>query len=680
MYKIGIDVGGTHTDGVLVTPNGSVYIAKAETTPGQLSEGVINCCAKLGKRVGEGLDEFLSKVELILHGTTVGTNAVLQAKDSKVGCIVTEGFRDIVEMRRGARDTLYNLKVEFPQPLSPRYLRKTVKERVSWEGKELLALDEDACRTAARVLREKGATSIAVTFLFSFLDPSHERRAREIILEEWPDAYVSLSSDVLSQIGEFERFSATVIDAFISPYMGHYLHDLRNQLAAHGFKGRLFIGQCNGSIVPPEIVLNRPVWTINSGPAAAAPATSYYGELFSKGNIISGDMGGTSFDVLLLINNEAQVTTEGWVGPYRLAVPQVKTTSIGGGGGSVAWLDAAGMLRVGPKSAGSVPGPACYNKGGKEPTVTDADLALGYLDPKNFLEGERTLDVKAAEKAIEKVAKPLKMSITEAAEGILRILVQNSVEAIRRECLERGADVRDFTLLAGGGAGPMHAGLIARELEIPQIVVPSMSPGFCAFGWLRSDMVIDFVRSKVMLSGNVDYPLLNKLYEEMEKDARAELGADIELKRTVDARYCGQFRETETAVPDGKLDAAALKVINDNFDKRHKELFHFDVPGMELEFINYRVKALLKTDKPQLAPISGHGKGKGAKQLGERSCVFGGKAYKTQVIEGGSLSAEDEIAGPAVIEEGLTGVLVPPGFKCKVDKYGNFVLEDTIHR
>ncbi|MDP2644110.1 MAG: hydantoinase/oxoprolinase family protein [Desulfobacterales bacterium] len=674
MYKIGIDVGGTHTDGVLVAPGGAIHIAKAETTPGNLSEGVLNCCAKLGRHVSEDLDQFLSKVELILHGTTVGTNAVLQAKDPKVGSVVTDGFRDIVEMRRGARDTLYNLKVEFPQPLSPRFLRIPVKERVSYEGKQLLALDEDACRQAARTLRQKGATAVAVTFLFSFLDPTHERRARELILEEWPEAYVSLSSDVLSQIGEFERFSATVVDAFIAPYMGHYLNDLKKQLAARGFKGRLFIGQCNGSIVPPEIVLNRPVWTINSGPAAAAPATRYYGELFGTGNVISADMGGTSFDVLLIINNEAQVTTEGWVGPYRLAVPQVKVTSIGGGGGSIAWLDASGIIQVGPASAGAVPGPACYGKGGVEPTVTDADLVLGYLNPDNFLGGERTLDVKKAEQAIKKIADPLKLSVDEAAGGIIRILVQNSVQAIRRECLDRGADVRDFILLAGGGAGPTHAGLIARELEIPQIVVPMMAPGFCAFGWLRSDMVIDFVRSKVMLSGNIDYDLLNKLYEEMEKGAREELGEDIQLKRTVDARYCGQFRETEIAMPDGKLGHHSTGEIKDNFHRRHKELFHFDVQEMELEFINYRVKALLKTDKPRLGKTKGPEGGQGPRIVGERMCVFGGKRHKTQIVDGSSLRAGDEIQGPAVVEQTLTSLLVPLGFNCKVDMYGNFVL------
>ncbi len=675
MYKLGIDVGGTHTDAVLVTPAGSIYMAKAETTPGKLSEGVLNCCAKIGKRLDEDLDQFLSKVALILHGTTVGTNAVLQAKDPMVGSLVTEGFRDIVELRRGGRDTLYNLKVAFPQPLSPRFLRIPVKERISYAGEQLLALDEDACREAAKVLRQKGARAVAVTFLFSFLDPAHERRAREIILAEWPEAYVSLSSDVLSQIGEFERFSATVMDAFIAPFMGSYLHDLKQQLSARGFKGRLFIGQCNGSIVPPEIVLNRPVWTINSGPAAAAPAANYYGALYGTGNIISADMGGTSFDVLLVINNEAQVSTEGWVGPYRLAVPQVKVTSIGGGGGSIAWLDPSGMIRVGPVSAGAVPGPACYAKGGVAPTVTDADLVLGYLNPNNFLEGERLLDVKAAAQAIKKIAQPLNLSVTAAAESIIRILVQNSVEAIRRECLERGADVRDFTLLAGGGAGPTHAGLIARELEIPQIVVPALAPGFCAFGWLRSDMVVDFVRSKVMLSENADCDLLNKLYEEMEQDARKELGADIQLKRTVDARYCGQFRETEIAVPAGKLGPASIAATKANFHKRHKELFHFDVPEMALEFINYRVKALLQTDKPQLGQLEGQGGEKGPQIVGERLCVFGGKGHKTQIVDGSSLRAGDEIKGPAVIEERLTSLLVPPDFNCKVDMYGNFVLK-----
>lgn len=676
MYRVAIDVGGTHTDGIAVTDGGVIRMAKADTTPYELSEGVVHCCAKLGKELGESLEEFLSRTELILHGTTVGTNAVLQNREPKVGSLVTRGFRDIVELRRGARETMYNLKVPYPQPLSPRHLRVEVDERTSHKGEVLQELDEQSCRRAVRLLRERGAESVAITFLFSFINPAHERRAREIVLEEWPQAYVSLSSDVLPQIEEFERFSATLLDAYIAPSMGGYIKRLGQALSASGFKGRLLIGQANGSVATPEIVLNRPVWTISSGPAAAGPAALYCGELFDTGNVISADMGGTSFDVLLVVEGEAQVSTDEWVGPYRLAVPIVKVRSIGAGGGSIAWLDRSGVLQVGPHSAGAVPGPACYGKGGDSPTLTDADVVLGYLSPNNFLGGERSLDVERANAAIEgKVARGLGLDVRQAAAGIVRVAVHSSAEAIRRECLDRGVDPREFLLVAGGGAGPVHGAMIAEELEIPRVLVPAVAPAYCAFGWLRSDISLDFVRSKVMPMEKSALALLNQIYEEMEAEARRTLGGkDVVMRRMVDARYYGQFRETEVEVPGGVLGEAELGGIEQSFHQRHEKLFKFSVPGMELEFINYRVKATLGTQKVQVPKSAGAGSGLSAARRGERECVFGDKVVKATVYLGEKLRPGDTLAGPAIIEERITTVVVPPSFKCTLDEYGNGVL------
>lgn len=676
MYRVAIDVGGTHTDGIVITDNGVVRMAKADTTPHELSEGVVNCCERLAKSLGESLESFLSKTELILHGTTVGTNAVLQNREPKVGSLVTRGFRDIVELRRGARETLYNLKVPFPQPLSPRHLRAEVDERISHRGEVLEELGEESCRRAVRLLRERGAESVAVTFLFSFVNPEHERRARDIVLEEWPGAYVSLSSEVLPQIEEFERFSATLLDSYIAPSMGGYIKRLGKALAASGFNGRLLIGQANGSVATPEIVLNRPVWTISSGPAAAGPAALYCGELFDTGNVISADMGGTSFDVLLVVEGEAQVSTDEWVGSYRLALPVVKVCSIGAGGGSIAWLDSSGVLQVGPNSAGAEPGPACYGKGGESPTLTDADLLLGYLSPDNYLGGERTLDVERAKASIEsKIARPLGLDARRAAAGIVRVAVHSSAEAIRRECLDRGLDPREFLLVAGGGAGPVHGALIAEELEIGRVLVPGVAPAYCAFGWLRSDISLDFVRSKVVPAEKGALPLLNELYEAMDDEARRTLGdKDVAMRRTVDARYYGQFRETEVEVPGGKLGEAELKRIEENFHRRHEKLFKFSVPGMELEFINYRVRATLGNEKAQLPKATGEGLGLASAVRGERECVFGDQVVKATVYLGDRLMPGDTLAGPAIIEESITTVVIPPSFKCAVDDYGNCVL------
>lgn len=676
MYRVATDIGGTHTDGIVVTDSGLIRMAKADTTPHDLSEGFIECCQKLAKSMGEPIEEFLSKTELILHGTTVGTNTVLQTREPKVGSLVTKGFRDIVELRRGARDTLYNLKVPFPQPLSPRYLRAEVAERIAHNGAVLEPMDEESCRRAVHVLRERGAEAIAITFLFSFVNPEHEQRAREIVLEEWPAAYVSLSSEVLPQIEEFERFSAALLDAYIAPSMGGYIRRLGEVLAERGFGGRLLIGQANGSVATPEIVLSRPVWTISSGPAAAGPAALYCGELFGTNNIISADMGGTSFDVLLVVEGAAQVSTEEWVGPYRLALPMVKVRSIGAGGGSIAWLDPSGVLQVGPNSAGAVPGPVCYGKGGESPTVTDADLLLGYLNPANFLGGERRLDVQKAQAAIEaKVGRGLGLSALQAAAGIVRVLVHSSAEAIRRECLDRGFDPREFLLVAGGGAGPTHAALIAEELEIPGVLVPSVAPAYCAFGWLRSDIALDFVRSKVMPCDSNCLARLNGIYEDMEAEARRVLkDGSVEIRRVVDARYYGQFRETEVEVPAGRLGEVDLKAIEQGFHRNHERLFKFSMPGMELEFINYRLKAVLRRGEVSLPRVLPGDVALDRARQGQRECVFENQVVAAAVYLGSELRPGHAFAGPAIIEERITTVVVPPLFQCSVDDFGNYVL------
>ncbi len=685
MYRVAIDVGGTHTDAIAVNRRGELIFAKAETTPQELTQGLLASCAKLAAQAGKSLEEFLNETEVLLHGTTVGTNAVIQGRGPKVGCLVTEGFRDIMELRRGARDTLYNLKVDYPPLLTPRYLRAEVRERISHTGSVLESLDEEGCRCAVRSLRRQGAESLAITFLFSFLNPSHERRAREIVQQEWPGVPLSLSSEVLPRIEEFERFSATVLNAYVTPSIAGYFKSLDEKLKVHSFKGKLLLGQSNGSVATPEVLLTRPAWALSSGPAAAAPAALYYGGLFRSKNVISVDMGGTSFDVLLVIGGESQVTTDEWIGPYRLALPMVKVRSIGAGGGSIAWLDPAGVLRVGPQSAGAVPGPACYAKGGEEPTVTDADLVLGYLNSENFLGGERTLDLKLAERAVgEKIATPLGISLKEAAGGIITVLVNQSAEAIRRECMERGADTRDFILIAGGGAGPTHAALIAEELGISQVVVPNMAGVYCAFGWLRSDMVLDFVRSRVMPSGQVDLDWLNSAYKEMEEEAKATLGdGRISLQRLVEARYYGQFRETEVEVPGGRLGPRSLKKVTGAFHRRHERLFHFKVPDMELEFIHYRVRASLIMGKPVLRPRRGKKGstlrltskgGLGQAQTGVRKCSFGRRSFKTPIFTGRLLSVDSSVKGPAVIEEGITTLVVPPSFHCRVDRFGNYLL------
>ena len=416
MYNIAVDIGGTHTDAVVMDNQGHIWTYKTASTPEDPSIGVLNCCIKAAKDFSISLNQLLGRTEIFINSTTIASNTLIMESGAKVGTIITEGFRDIIEIRRGRRETGFNFMVEFPKMLSPRYLRVGVKERMSYKGEVLSPLNKDDVLKAVAKFKKYGVESVAVTFLHSHVNPVHEKRAGEIVAQEMQGVPISLSSDVLPLSGEFERFNTTTVDAYVAPQLQGYLSLLEKRLRDSGLQGKIFIAQCNGGVAAPEVARKRAIWSMGSGPCSGPLASLYYGKNVNASKLITTDTGGTSFDISLIVDNDYFVTTDTWINDQRIAFPMVDVVSKGAGGGSIAWINQAGVLQVGPKSAGADPGPCCYGKGGEEPTLTDADLVLGYLNPDYFLGGETKLDVSLAQKAImDKIATPLGLSLVEAA-------------------------------------------------------------------------------------------------------------------------------------------------------------------------------------------------------------------------------------------------------------------------
>lgn len=683
MYNIAVDIGGTHTDAVVMDDQGMVRSYKTASTPGDPSRGVLNCCIKAARDLEVGLDRLLGLTKVFINSTTIASNTLIQESGAKVGTIITEGFRDIIEIRRGRRETGFNFMVEFPTMLSPRYLRAGVRERISYKGEVLTPLHEgDVLKAVAKFQKHK-VESIAVTFLHSHVNPAHERRAGELVAREMPGIPISLSSDVLPLSGEFERFSTTTVDAYIAPQLQGYLSMLEKRLRDNGLKGKIFIAQCNGGVAAPEVARKRAIWSMGSGPCSGPLASLYYGKRASADKLITTDTGGTSFDISLIVDNDYFVTTDTWINDQRIAVPMVDVASKGAGGGSIAWINQAGVLQVGPKSAGAEPGPSCYGRGGQEPTLTDADLILGYLDPDYFLGGETKLSIDLARKAImDRVATPLGMSLVEAARSIVRIAESIMANSVRDSSTQRGYDPRDFTLIAAGGAGPVHGASVARESQIKQVLIPKGAGSFCAFGWLLSDIRHDFVRSRLMYLDkpqNAELAAMESLYRDMLDEAS---GLDLDVKnaviaRSIDMRYAGQFRTVEVDLAsDGKgISISHVAEAIKSFDEKHKKLYGFCIPGRAVELINFRTKIFIPLPKPELGSRSLVGSDPSQALAGQRRCFFLSEYTDTAIYNGDKLLPGNRVKGPSVIELATTTVVVPPDCACRVDERGDYLLQ-----
>lgn len=707
MYRVAIDVGGTFTDClVLDESTGDLSQYKAPTTPRDPSIGFLDAISKASHALGHDLRDFLGDIRLLIHGTTLATNTLINEDGARTGMITTKGFRDMLEIRRGyknIRTSMYNVFVPPYKPLIPRHLRKEATERVLYTGEVLVPLDEASVVAAAEDLKRQGVESVAIGFLHSYANPSHELRAAELARDVLgDDVYVTTSSEILPVWREWERFSTTAVSAYTGPAVKRYLLSLERRLAENGFGGSLLLMLSDSLVESVENCIPRAVYLIGSGPAAAPSAAVHLGDRAGKQNLLSFDMGGTSIDIGVVMGGEIPTTTEGWVQDERVAIKMVDIVSAGAGGGSIAWVDSLGLLRVGPHSAGSEPGPACYGKGGQDPTVTDADVVLGFVDPDFFLGGEMALDATLAERAIaDKVAAPLGMSVKEAAQAIMTAVSSFMADEINEVSTRRGIDIRDLTLVAGGGAGPVHAAFIAEILNLPSVIVPSVAATYSAFGMFAMDVGRNYARSYITRAVDVDADRVQSLYREMEDQAITafeEMGYaadDVSFVRTADLRYIGQFHEVEVAVPIGigqdgapspKVtasvfrDAGGLRMADAveeaiaNFHDKHMDLYTFNMPWQGVELLTFRLRAAARRAPFELRRIESGGEDASHALKSTRPCVFGGAEEETPIYDGERLLSGNVIEGPAVIEEPTTTVVVPRSFTAKVDDEGSYHL------
>jgi N-methylhydantoinase A len=690
MYRICVDVGGTFTDGLVLDEKGELRQFKSPTTPQDPSVGFLACLEKAAKHFHQPLAAFLGEVDLLIHGTTLATNTLINENGAKTGLLTTKGFRDLIEIRRGyknIRASMYNVFVPPYKPLVPRRHRMEVEERLSDSAEILTALSEEDVRAATVKLKDAGMESLAICFLHSYANPQHERRAAEIAKANFDGGYVTTSHEILPVWREFERFSTTVVSAYVGPVVERYLRALVKRLEESGFKRNLLLMLSSGLVETVAHCAPRAVLLIGSGPAAAPAGANYLGQAVDQQSLLSIDMGGTSLDVCLIRDGEIPTTTESWVGEERVATKMVDIHSAGAGGGSIAWIDSLGLLRVGPHSAGAEPGPACYGRGGKDPTVTDADLLLGYVPADFFLGGEIQLSRERAEEAVKQIAARLGMTAAQAAQAIFTTVNSFMADQITEVSTKRGYDVRDFGLVAGGGAGPVHAASIAELLNIPTVVIPSVAATYSAFGMFAMDIGRNFARSYICGANRIDPEKVKQLYQEMEAEALEGFRANgiapeqVIFSRTADMRYGGQFHEVEVEL-SGEFTADQLDDTVKKFHEKHEALYTFGMPWKSVEFLNFRLRATAARAPFRLREIGRGGPDSALALKRRRSCWFDGREVDTPVYAGPRLLAGCRFNGPAIIEETTTTVVVPGSYVCTVDQWKNYLLTrvgDIIH-
>jgi N-methylhydantoinase A len=682
--RLAIDIGGTFTDATVIDEDtGEVSIAKVLTTPADPSEGFMQAARRALAQGGVETGD----VAFVVHATTVATNSIIEGKIARSGFVTTEGFRDLLEIARQVRPTLYDTQFEKAKPLVPRDRAVVVAERLGPKGEVLRPLDEGSVRDAAAVLRHEGVESVAVCLLHAYVNPEHEHRVGSILAEELPGIPISLSSDVAPEFREYLRASTTVINAVVRPVVQRYLQGIESRLAEAGVRARLLVMQSSGGIFGSDAAAVRPVFMVESGPAAGVIASASLGETLARPDILSFDMGGTTAKVGLIQDGRPSVTKDYNVGGlagagiggmslsgYPVRTPVVDLVEIGAGGGSIAWIDSGGLLRVGPRSAGADPGPVCYRRGGVEPTVTDANVVLGRLNPRYFLGGEMELDVEGARRAIEeRCATPLGLSVTEAANGIVEIANAAMVNALHLISVQRGYDPRDFVLVGFGGAGPVHANALARDAEMPTLLIPR-SPGiFSATGLLTTDLKRDAAITVMRRLEDLDHGEVAATFAHLEEAGRAELegegvgGESIEFLRQVDLRYVGQSYELTIPAGDSLLE---------RFHAEHDRTYGFAAPGEPVEVVSLRLTTVGAIAKPPLRHLA---PGATPAPKEQRPVFFAeaGGYVDCPIHDRYGLPAGASFHGPAIVEEFDSTTVVHPGFSLRVDDVGNLVIERT---
>jgi N-methylhydantoinase A len=673
MYRIGIDIGGTFTDLAAVDQQGQVTLAKAASTPADASLGVMEGLERLAEALGIERSIMLGQTERIVHGTTVATNALLERKGARVGLLTTEGHRDVLEMREGLKDDRYDLRQPPPEPLVPRELRLGVRERLRADGRIETALEPATLNEAIEALRQAKVSSVAVCYLHAWRDGRHERLTGDALRAAMPEAHVSLSCEVLPQIKEYERVCTTVVNAYVGPALAGYLGRLETRLRAAGFAGPILIMQSHGGVATIADSVRLAAGAVLSGPAGGVAAGRHAGELLRQRDLVLFDMGGTSTDVSLVTGGRAQVASDRKLAGQRVGLQALDIVSIGAGGGSIAWVDAGGVLHVGPESAGADPGPACYGKGGSDATVTDANLVLGLLDSKNFLGGRTRLDRAAAEAAVDGIARALGVSRLDAAEGIHRIVNTRMAEGIRLVSVRRGVDPRRFALLAFGGAAALHVTEIARQLELKRVAVPRLASVLSAWGMLASDLRYEVARSHIGDTSRLDADGLRALYDAMEAEGRRRLAqaafaGEVLVHRSAEMRYGEQIFEASVDLDGVDWPAPDLLAqLAAAFHRRHEELYTHALPEQEAVLVNARVAVIGRL--PALPQEPRRGEAAPALPQGRRRIWLGGW-QDAPVFDFDALSPGQIVDGPAIVESATTTTLLRPGDCSRATEHG----------
>jgi N-methylhydantoinase A len=688
--RLGVDIGGTFTDLVVVDETtGALRVGKVLTTPKDPAQGVESGITALLGEAGIAADA----VRAVVHGTTLATNALIERKGARTALLTTAGFRDALEIRHEGRYDMYDLFIDPPAALVPRHLRREVPERLLADGSMHRALDEVAARGVIAELLAEGVEAIAICLLHAYVNPVHERRLAQLIAETAPDLPVSCSSEVVPEIREYERSSTTTANVYVAPLMARYLEDLERRLVDLGIPGQLYIMQSSGGIALPPLARKLPIRLVESGPAAGALAAAQAARERGEARFLSFDMGGTTAKACVIDGGAPLVAREFEVAradrfkkgsglPVR--VPVIEMIEIGAGGGSIAHVDRLGLLKVGPRSAGADPGPACYNLGGRLPTVTDADLLLGYLDADFFLGGRMTLDRAAARGAVEEhVARPLGLDVIQAAWGIHRVVNENMAAAARIHGIERGKDLRAYPLFAFGGAGPVHCWQVAQVLRVPRIILPFGAGAMSAYGLLAAPLAFDFVRTGRHTLASADWDAVNRLFDEMEAEGRALLRAagvaddDIRVARIAEMRYAGQGHEVEAGVPRGRLGPDSLGTITASFEEAYRALYHRLPQGVPIEALNWRVTAAGPPPAVTLAWTGTAAQSRPAAIKGRRRAYFAEAEsfVDTPVYDRYALAPGAEFTGPAIVEERESTAVIGPGAQCRVDRGLALVVE-----
>ena len=678
-YALAIDVGGTFTDVVLLNlATGELRLHKTPSTPDDPSRGFIAGIS----RILDANSVAYSQIRRIFHGTTIATNAVLEGKGTPVGVLVSEGFKYVLEIGRHSMDRMANphVWVKPERPVPPERVLE-VPGRTAFDGAIVTALDEDAVRSATARFRSEGIESIAVSLTHSYANPAHERRTRELVMEKLPRAHLSLSSEVLPVFREYERTITTVLNAYVMPRVSGYIVNLDRELRELGVEAPLLIMKSNGGVIGADTAIRQPVYTALSGPAAGVMSAIDVAGNTGVEDCISFDMGGTSTDVSLVSRRTPTITLNGKLGDWPVQLPMLDIATIGAGGGSIAWLTAAGNLNVGPRSAGAAPGPVCYGLGGSEPTVTDANLVLGRIDD-TIAGGALTLDVEAARSAIqEKIATPLGLDLHRAAHGILQIVNNNMMGAIRNVSVERGHDPRHFALVAFGGAGPMHSISVARLLDMTTVIAPP-SPGVAsAYGLLVSDFKNDYARTAIQKAPNYDSRAMEQVYMGLEEEADQWLNSELvpadrrEIRRSADLRYAHQGSEVTVEFAGRTVDAASLEATIQSFHKEHRRLFGFSL-DQPVEIVTLRVTAYGHLDSVSMAPLSRDLGAPSEALMGRRPVYFddAGGFVPCDIFDRARLGPGSTMDGPAILENVDSTVVIDPGWQARIDDYGNCIM------